>query len=706
MRSDPAPAPRWITALFAGAILLSAFLLFLIQPLISKYILPWFGGGTAVWTAAMMFFQVLLLGGYLYAHGLSRLNPRAQALIHLTVSLVTGGWLAGCAAAWGAPLLASGAFHPDGGASPLWSVLGVLAVSVGMPYFLLSTTSSLVQSWYARALPAEQPYRFYVLSNAASLAALLSYPLLVEPLLALKAQAVFWSAGFGLFLLLLGLCIGVAARIRANRPAASLNGVPDEPETLPGPGWKAKAGWVFLAGCASTILLAGTNELTSDIASVPFLWVLPLGLYLLTFMLGFSERLRVPGSLLVALTLACLGLAIWAQFRLGTLDTLVQIAINAGVIFFACLLCHREVYLRRPAPRHLTSFYLMVAAGGALGGVFVNLLSPLIFEGYWEYHIGLALAALTAGGVLFLRRELWLHRLRIPAGVLALAAAGALLSFPFTLRQGSVAMERDFYGVVRVRRGIYDGMDTIRLVHGTTMHGLQAVNQPYHARPTSYYTESSGAGLAMETSLRRVSLQPVRVGLVGMGVGTLAAYGMKGDVFRFYELDPAVIGLATNTAYFTYLSDSAAKIEIVPGDARLSLERELASGSQGYDLLVVDAFSGDSIPVHLLTREAVALYLAHLDPQGVLAIHISNKHVRLEPVMARIQEAFGLEAMLISTGGTRPLGAASTWVLFSREPRALSSPALQSQGRPLRIDPRVRLWTDDYSNLFQVVKWY
>ena len=698
MTSTPSKTP-----VFAATILLSAFLLFLIQPLISKYILPWFGGGTAVWTAAMMFFQLVLLGGYLYAHGLSRLSPHVQARIHGLVILVTGGWLLISTIWWQAPLLAGSQFRPESADHPLFDVLRVLLVSVGLPYFLLSTTSSLVQYWYGRSFQSAQPYRFYVLSNAASLAALLVYPLFFEPLFALKGQAFIWAVVFALFIIFLVMSMRAALRTNWNAfPGASA--AANEEEEARNPGWKSQLGWIFLTACASTILLAGTNELTQDIASVPFLWVLPLSLYLLTFMLGFSERVNLPVSLLILLALASLGLAIWAQFHLGTMDILVQIGINAAVIFFSCLLCHREVYLRRPAPRHLTSFYLMVSIGGALGGVFVNLIAPLIFEGYWEYHIGLGLAAVTAVVILYLRRGKWLWRLRIPVAVTALSVAGVLFAFPFFIRGGSVWMERNFYGVVRVRRGMMDYIDTYRMVHGTTMHGIQSISQAYRKTPTTYYTELSGVGLAMQTLPRRVSLKPVRVGLIGLGIGTLAAYGFEGDVFQFYELDPAVIRLAQNSQYFSYLQNSAAKIEIVPGDARLSLERELEAGSQGYDLLVVDAFSGDSIPVHLLTREAVALYLAHLNPQGILAIHISNKHVSLEPVVARLQEAFHLNGMVIAASGSRPLGNYSIWILLSRDPGSLDSPALQSMGKEIQMDSRVRLWTDDYSNLFQVIR--
>jgi hypothetical protein len=689
---------RRLTFAFAGTILLSAFLLFLIQPMISKYILPWFGGGTAVWTTAMMFFQVILLGGYLYAHWLSSLGPHRQALLHALVIASAGGWLLISGWVWGTPLLAGSALRPPSADLPVWYVLRVLFLSVGLPYFLLSTTSTLLQYWFGRIFRSGQPYGFYILSNGASLLALLSYPFVFEPLLPLKSQAFIWAAGFAVFLVF--LAASMRGALSANWSLAKTD-ISQEPVAVPE--WRSMLVWVFLAACASVVLLAGTNELTQDIASVPFLWVLPLSLYLLTFMLGFSDRVRLPTSLLIGLNLVSLGLAIWAQTKIGEQAIPMQVFINAAVVFFACLLCHSEVYARRPNPRHLTVFYLMISVGGALGGIFVNLVAPVIFEGYWEYHISLALVAFTAIGILYTRKDVWLRRLRIPVAVIGLAGVVFILSFPIYIQRGSLLMERNFYGVVRVRQGFIDGMETYRMVHGSTMHGLQAFDPNYRLKPTTYYTSQSGIGLAMQVLPNRVNLRPVRVGLIGLGIGTLAVYGNAGDVFRFYELDPAVIRLAEGK-YFSYLRDTRATVELVAGDARVSLERELKQGGQGYDLLVVDAFSGDSIPVHLLTKEAMELYLAHLNPNGMVAIHISNKHVDLQPVLGRLKESLGLAGMFIDGLGSRPLGLQSWWVLLARNPAVLSSPTLAAVKKEIRIDPRIRLWTDDYSNLFQVLR--
>ncbi|MBI4927193.1 MAG: hypothetical protein HY835_05465, partial [Anaerolineae bacterium] len=654
------------------------------------------GGGTAVWTTAMMFFQVVLLGGYLYAHGVSRLPERWQAWVHLGLAGAAATWLLVTGWLWGTPLLATNALRPPDADMPVGYVLRVLAVSVGLPYFLLSTTSTLIQYWYGRMYPGGIPYRFYVLSNGASLAALLCYPVLFEPWLRLREQALVWTAVFVLYFVGLLVSLWRTSRPRLTVQAAARSGVG-------GVTGKQIAAWIMLATCASLVLQAGTNQLTQDIASVPFLWVLPLSLYLITFMLGFSDRIKLSPTGLVLFTFAGIGAAVWAQFKTGEIDILWQILAVSWMIFGVCLLCHKQVYDLRPAPQHLTLFYLMISVGGALGGVLVNILAPVIFDGFWEYYIGMAAAAFLGVAMVWVNRSAWIFRLRIPVAVVGLSGAIVLLSFPYFMRQASVTMERNFYGVIRIRQGTLSGLDTYRMVHGSTMHGIQAINQPYRSRPSAYYTESSGVGLAMQTLPNRIDLKPVRVGVIGLGVGTVAAYGLPGDVYRFYELDPAVIRFADDSPYFSYLKDSPAKIDLIPGDARLSLECEQKMGNQGYDLLIVDAFSGDSIPTHLMTLQALDVYLSQMLPEGVLAFHVSNKHLDLVPVVARLAQERGLSGVLLSGGGKEPLGNFSRWILLAQDARVLQNPSVQSAAIPLVVDERIRLWTDDYSNLLQVL---
>lgn len=690
------------TDLFFGAtIALSAFLLFQVEPLISKYILPWFGGGPAVWTAAMLFFQLLLLGGYAYAHFLSRLSLRRQSLIHLLVSLAILGWMGLNALRWNTPITPGASWKPTVGTAPVLQVLLVLLVSIGLPFFLLSTTSSLVQSWFSRVRQQASPYAFYVLSNAASLVALLSYPVLFEPNWTLTQQGLFWSDGFGIYLLVLGGCM------LATRSAAPAAAVPLEAAHSPAdraPSWHTSLFWVSLAACASVMLLASTNQMCQDIASIPFLWVLPLSLYLLSFVIAFNDNQKKLRGLYTLLSLAALALGLWNLSNGSRMGALFQIASNASMLFVICLLCHSELYLRRPSPRYLTSFYLMLSVGGAVGGIFVSLIAPLIFPDFWEYNLGLIYVAVIVVVIVFQGRRGWLYRLRVPVSVLALVLAVFILLLPIAWTARSVRMARNFYGVIKVRamEGPIRGFD---LIHGAITHGSQAGPGPLHDTPTMYYTRQSGVGQAILNYPPRLAGQPVRIGVIGLGVGTIASYGRPGDTICFYEIDPNVIAFARDNRYFSYLSDSPARVDIVLGDARLSMERELAQNEpQGFDILVVDAFSGDSIPTHLLTEEAIQLYLAHLKPGGILAFNISNRHLNLEPVLAVAAEHFRLPSVLIAEGDPKdPLGAPSEWVLFSRDAQLFKAPAFATIARGLRPSSAIRPWTDDYSNLFQVL---
>jgi SAM-dependent methyltransferase len=669
--------------LYGFTIFLSAFLLFQIQPMIAKMVLPWFGGSASVWTTAMLFFQTVLLGGYLYAHwSIRRLKPGAQTVVHaalLAVSLLL------------LPVAPSAAWKPEGSEDPVLRILGLLALSIGLPYFLLSTTSPLIQAWYARSHRAALPYRLFSLSNLASLLGLLAYPVFVEPSVTLRQQSVGWSAAYAFFAAL-GIAAAFASRGRKAPDGYPPPGEPEANADRP-PKLREQALWLLLAGCASTLLLSVTNHLTQNVASIPFLWVLPLGLYLLTFVLTFDhERLYDRKVFLWLMVLALAGMAYGlANWNSHTSLKLVVPSFSAG-LFICCLFCHGELVRRKPSPRYLTSFYLMLSLGGALGGLLVGFVAPRVLPAYFELPIALAACSLIVLPAIDYRTQ----RLVVAAGW-ATAAAVLLTSGYYMTSYGQSVrvMERNFYGALRVQeydRGTDD--ETRVLVHGTVTHGMQYTLPSRRSEVISYYGPGSGVSLAL-AHLRPATL---RVGVIGLGAGSLAAYAKPGDVYRFYEINPLVEKLARSE--FTFLADCRGKVDVVLGDGRLSLERE---PDQRYDLLVVDAFSGDAIPVHLLTKEALELYFRHLKPAGILALHITNTHLDLEPVVEKLANTLGRRALLVSADSDESRKIyRSKWALLSQT--VLTSPALQEAAEDLAARPGLRIWTDEYNNLFQILK--
>ncbi|MCC7059704.1 MAG: hypothetical protein IT508_05670, partial [Burkholderiaceae bacterium] len=573
--------------LFAATVFLSAFLLFQIQPMVAKMILPWFGGASSVWSTCLVFFQAELLLGYLYVHWLHEtLAPRRQTLVHVCLLFLSLATL---------PIAADPAWKETAQAHPTLNVIGVLATAVGLPYLLLSTTGPLMQAWYARTFIGVTPYRLYALSNLASMLALLSYPVLVEPFLEIRSQTLGWSAGYVLFVTACAATAGWSWRkVSSERQGAAAA----TPVDIPRPTWRECLLWIGLAMTASTLLLAMTRHLTQDVAPVPFLWVLPLALYLLSFILCFdAPRYYVRPFFLAALPVAFFGID---RILDEGMAVPAMIALISTALFVFCMVCHGELVRRKPPPRHLTLFYLMLSVGGALGGMFVGLLAPAAFSAYFELPIGLFLCALLAVIVLWKEaRPLW----RI---VLLLALCG------YGWRLGAVSMEfvdgyivtvRNFYSQLRVSErddGGKPGRKRV-MVHGRINHGEQYLAAAYRRTPTTYYCQESGVGRALFALPQE---RPLKLGMVGLGAGTLAAYGRAGDELRIYEINEQVLDLARRE--FTYLSDSAARIAPVLGDGRLMLEREPA---QGFDLLALDAFSGDSIPAHLLTLEAMQGYL-------------------------------------------------------------------------------------------------
>ncbi len=669
--------------LHAATVFLSAFLLFLVQPVLAKQILPWFGGAAVVWTTCMVFFQSALLLGYAYSHWLTTrvVSPRQQQL-HLVLLAASLAFL---------PILPSEAWAPAGDENPVLRILLLLAATIGLPYFLLSATSPLVQAWFAREFPGSSPYRLFALSNLASMIALLGYPFLFEPWLASPQQSRAWSAGYALFVL---LCAWLAWRSRDLPPLAKAASTAEEAGE-PRPGAARLLTWLALATLGSVMLLAVSNHLTQNVSSIPLLWVIPLAVYLLTFILCFEGTRWYPRD-------AYLGFLVWIvcvmAWFLADKRLQFEIAWQVGVfgagLFVVCMFCHGELARLRPGPRHLTLFYLVVSLGGVAGGVLVGIVAPLTLPGYLELEIALVAVALLAL-VLNLGR---------PKPVVAMFAAvvafstGALAFRVSSFTEDTVLIERNFYGVLRVKETQARAEDPETryrsLVHGAILHGEQWMGEKYRRAATTYYRTGSGIGKAILALAGR----PIKVGVIGLGAGTLATYGDADDVFRFYDINPAVPRIAREQ--FTYLGDSPARIEIVLGDARLKLERE---PPQGFDVLAVDAFSGDSIPVHLITLEAVGTYLRHMAPQGIIAFHVSNRFLDLKPVLLAIAERHGLEYAFVhetSDDGS----TTSDWVLLTRHKPHILRPEIVASTEPVAPEPGWRLWTDAYNNILQVWK--
>lgn len=814
----------------AGVILASAFLLFQVQPVISKVILPWFGGSPAVWTTCMLFFQVLLLGGYAYAHWLSQAPSAArQAAIHVGLLFLAILLL---------PIVPGDHWKPADSVHPTTRILWLLAAHVGVPYFALSATGPLVQAWFGRVCVGRSPYWLYALSNFGSLAALLSYPFVFEPIMTTRGQGLLWSVSFALF----GIACG-ALTIRAWRnsveqsaaaphtsgPVAAATGanVPAT-DTLPGP--LDRLLWLFFPGLASVALLAITNHLCQDVAVVPFMWVAPLSLYLLSFILCFGARwwysrrfyvVLAAGSIAFVCALQThdslaklveyLQIEPWLRQvetfvfyvvekagargfldRIG-LEGLTTNELNECIVthslayllglFSICMLCHGEMVRRRPATRYLTSFYLMTSAGGALGGITIALVCPAVFATYLELNLMLCVAYVVAMCVLAAvmvavtaavmsppsgRRAIGIAKLAAWSIVAVVGVGGGVLVGRAQFEAfdtNDIATARSFYGVLHVEEENVGNPDYHgrELLNGRILHGYQFLAEHRRRIPTTYYTRRSGAGVAVETlrkiaagdfgpgdgglfspdlnsfdsdeedppsedgsapdgNVRKARLfadlfeqdtamsdapadfegqHPLRIAVVGLGVGTMAAYGEKGDLVKFYEINPQVEQIARQ--HFFYLQDTPAEVQVAIGDARLSMERE---PPQAFDLIVLDAFSGDAIPVHLLTLEAIGIYQRHLKPTGVIAIHVSNRHLDLVPVVGTLAKQTGMYVVKVPNGQeTGAMECTSDWMLVTASAEFASHPRILGCSHTLGDqDTQGPLWTDQFSNLLNIVK--
>jgi SAM-dependent methyltransferase len=679
--------------LYALTIVVSAFLLFQLQPVIAKIILPWFGGSASVWTTCLLFFQMVLLLGYLYSHAAIRyLKPRAQMLLH-------GGLLVAAAAAL--PIYPNIAWKPVGALDPTMRILGLLAVTVGLPYFLLSTTGPLLQAWYARRYQGAMPYRLYALSNAGSMFALLSYPVLFEPSFTTHQQSGMWSWSFGGFA---ALC-AITAWVSRGGEGFILK------EELAGgsacPTKRTYAMWLLLPALTSVLLLAVTNHLSQNVAAIPFLWVLPLSIYLLTFILCFEGEgwyRRNPYLQLLAVALGSMTYALTIDMT-SNVPIKVMLPLFGVGLFTCCMVCHGELARLKPDPKYLTHFYLMLSAGGALGGLLVGFVAPHFLNALYEMPVSMVACAALVSYVLRQDEELtWIRRWPgvLATGALTLALAGYV---GWQIKQtvsGSRLLVRNFYGGLKVKDtgGAGSFRATRTLTNGTINHGEEFLNIARRDLPTTYYGPNTGLGIAIREKQKAGA---VRIGVIGLGTGTTAAYGRLGDYVRYYEINPLVLELAKKEFYF--LADCKAKLDVAMGDARLSLEQELREGrAQNFDVLAVDAFSSDSIPVHLLTKEAMELYFRHLRPDGILAVHISNRYLNLQPVLEGEVNATGKIARVVETedDDTQDVFGA-TWVLITSPVTGFPGETLTSSA-PLDTKRTVRLWTDEYSNLFQILK--
>ena len=679
---------------FSLTIFWGAFLLFLVQPLIARFILPWFGGGPAVWTTCMLFFQLLLLGGYAYAHfSISRLTPRRQVITHLVLLALAVALL---------PITPGDDWKPNDGSHAAGHILLLLLGCLGLPYLVLSATGPLLQAWFSKANPGVSPYRLYALSNVGSLLALLIYPFYLEPQLSRQAQADGWSWGLAIYA---GLTAWCGLKVWKSAAADGTDAKQEDAEA-PASAWR-KLLWFALPACGVMLLLAITNKLCQDIAVVPFLWVLPLSLYLLSFIISFDSPRWYHRAFWLPLFAVLLGMVLWNLYQAESHPDITPLAtLYLGTMFVACMVCHGEVYRLRPGASRLTGFYLSLSAGGAAGGLFVALAAPFVFPDYFELHLALFL---TAALVLVVLRQDPTRPFRegqarwawaVP--FVALAALGyGLADVATTSLRGSLSTTRGFYGVLKVNDNDAgnDGLHHLTLQHGATIHGLQYVDAEKRTDPSSYYTSTSGIGRLLRAHKPGGGR---RVGAIGLGCGTLAAWGRAGDTFRFYEINDDVARLATST--FTYLKDSKAKTELVMGDARLSMERE---ADQQYDVIVLDAFSSDAIPVHLLTLEAFDHYQRHLKPDGAIVVHVSNRYLDLHPVVYRIADKIGFPAITIDDNDTAYEDAGfygSDWIIMTRNEVLLQQPLLRDVTKEtVEFPARIMYWTDERSDLLSIL---
>ncbi len=672
--------------------LLGAFLLFQVQPVISKFILPWFGGSPGVWTTCMLFFQVVLFGGYSYAHLLAKCRPRTQAWVHGAALLIAALLL---------PIVPDAALKPTGAEEPVLRILMLLAWTVGFPYLVLSATSPLLQVWFSHLYPQRSPWRLYSLSNIGSLTALLTYPVLIETRWDVMTQAQIWSGVFVVFVLLMAVC-AFTNRTRPDVITPEGDPHPQAETHAIKPTWMRRVLWLLLPGFASLLLLSTTNHVCQDVAVIPFLWVAPLSLYLVSFIICFDHPRWYARSAwaLPAMALLFFGSGMY-QFDFGDWSPgfIFELCVLLAAMFAVCMVCHGELARLKPSTKYLTEYYLLMSAGGALGGLIVSIVAPLMFDTYMEWSLALLAGFMLVAWAAFAGLPAFLRIKPAAIGWAALTLTGVVYmsewEFSFEER---LERHRDFYGMLSVNE--YeddDNGETLRsFISGTIKHGRQNMTPAKLRDPLTYYSRPTGIGRALE-SLK--TIPDAKVGVIGMGAGTVACYAERGQTYRFYEINPSAVRLALK--YFTFIPDLEARgahYEAHLGDARLTLEHE---APQNFDVLLIDAFSGDSVPVHLLTREAFELYQRHMKPDGIIAVHITNHSLNLAPVVERAAREFGLHSIRIANK-TEESGCYPTdYVLLTRNTAFIQANPPVEPAYARAID--VPLWTDHRHNLFQIL---
>jgi hypothetical protein len=757
VKTAPSQGGAAVVAAYAVTIFASAFLLFQVQPLISKFILPWFGGSPAVWTAAMLFFQLVLFGGYLYAHVTSTfLRPRGQFVLHVGLLAVAA------AVALVTQISPSEALKPTGDeASPLLQILLVLGATVGLPYFALSSTGPLLQKWFSDAFQGASPYRLFALSNVGSLLALLSYPFFFEVYWDSRQQAVMWSLGFAAFAVCCAFCAWWTFQARQSHVAQATKSparLAADNEAAPS-GW-LRAGWIALPALASVMFLAVTNEVCQNVATVPLLWIIPLSFYLLSFIVAFdhprwySRPLCSLGAIALLTYVSNFGsfatalerglnrlLSLTDSHRVVLDSWTMECGVYFGALLLVCLICHCELAALKPGPKHLTSYFLSMSLGGALGGIFVNLIAPSIFTTFFEMPLAFLVSTTIAGWLLARWAARFGRGAIAGAAIITVAALATIgywqiidnLSVNPNARNVMIYRARSFFGLVGVQHRARDDKqyENLTFKSGHVPHGKQYFD-PARQNDThlAYWGEDTGCRLALE---HKVQQQPhCRIGVVGLGVGTIGAFAKAGDYVRFYEINPQVTHIAKT--YFHFLEQcraNQATYDIVHGDARLKLEQELNEEPAGhrFDVLCLDAFSGDAVPTHLLTTEAFATYKKHLKPDGIIVCNITNTYLDLWPVVKRLADEHGLQTARVYRPTEQDSLVERTYFAMLTNDKEFLGPVmtgLRQRLRPLLKNPdelpgaipevlirmpanfqkqrEIPLWTDRYHNLFQVLR--